>query len=348
MDYPLVSVLMPAYNAALFLKESIESILNQTYKNFELIIINDGSSDHTEEIINSYKDYRISYFKTPNNNGLVSTLNRGLLHCKGEFIARMDADDWAYPKRLEIQINYLLKNPDIDICGANIALWDGEYTRGKWIFPVNDTDIKANLFLKCSMAHPTIIFRQPLSSPTEQIYNEQYYPAEDYELWVRLMAKKKFHNINKTLLKYRINPNQISYKNSLKQSKMAFKISWEQVLNLNLSTEHQTNYKKTHHKLIIGPWPKEKDELIKLISWLKILKCSNEREEKFDKISFNHLLGKKLWEICFFLSSKKINSYGLFYQSKFNAYYTPPYNQKLISFIKNSKYLRIFLSSSFL
>ena len=114
---PKVTVLMPVYNCEKYLRESIESILNQTFKDFEFLIINDGSSDKSAEIVESYNDNRINFVQNEKNIGLAASLNRGLDIAKGEYIARMDADDISLPERLEKQVRFMETNPQIGICG---------------------------------------------------------------------------------------------------------------------------------------------------------------------------------------------------------------------------------------
>ncbi|HGF9542707.1 TPA: glycosyltransferase family 2 protein, partial [Acinetobacter baumannii] len=115
----LVSVVLPAYNAELYLKEAIDSVLSQTFTDFELIILNDGSIDRTEEIILSYNDSRIVYVKNEKNLGLIGTLNKGINLAKGKYIARMDADDICLPERFKKQVDFLEKNNEIDLIGTN-------------------------------------------------------------------------------------------------------------------------------------------------------------------------------------------------------------------------------------
>ena len=118
----LVSVIMPVYNGALYLREAIDSILSQTHTNLELIIINDGSNDNSEEIILSYEDNRIRYIINEKNSGICVTLNKGLDIAKGKYIARMDCDDISCPERLQMQIEYMEQNPSIGVLGSDIIV----------------------------------------------------------------------------------------------------------------------------------------------------------------------------------------------------------------------------------
>ena len=116
MTQPKVTILMPAYNASLYIKESIESMLNQSFSDFELLIINDGSKDNTSEVVKSIVDERIRLVENEQNLGLANTLNKGMKLAKGEYLARMDADDLSTPNRLQTQVDYLDSHPDVILC----------------------------------------------------------------------------------------------------------------------------------------------------------------------------------------------------------------------------------------
>ena len=182
-----VSVIMAVYNGEKYLNTSIESILNQTLKNFEFIIVDDGSEDKTPEIITGYakKDRRIRIFRNPINIGLTKSLNRAIKISKGEFIARIDVDDIALPKRLEIQLNFLLRNPDYAFCGCNgILKQNGQ----KVLNYFENDEIRKNLIVKNCFSHPTIFIRKNIFE-RYGYYNEKYLYAQDYELWCRLIYK---------------------------------------------------------------------------------------------------------------------------------------------------------------
>lgn len=195
----LVSVVLPAYNAELYLKEAMDSILQQTFTDFELIILNDGSTDSTEDIILSYEDSRIVYVKNQENLGLIGTLNKGISLAKGKYIARMDADDIALPERLNKQISFLEANTQYGVVGAFAQIID---SKDIYKVPVTNEAIKAFLYIDSPFIHPSVVIRKDLLS--SNMYDHQYHRIEDYELWVRLSAQTKFYNIPEILLKYRI------------------------------------------------------------------------------------------------------------------------------------------------
>lgn len=211
MNRQLVSVVLPVYNSSAFLTESIRSILDQDYPNFELIIINDGSTDDSDAVIKSFVDDRIRYFHHPANRGLIAVLNEGLGLAKGELIARMDADDRALPQRLSLQVNEFLKDKELGFCGtAYVSV--SEHGRKQHRFTANDAMIRSELFFRCPIAHPTVMFRRSAIAVTGP-YDPAFPSAEDYELWTRMaMAGLRSKNITIPLLEYRIHEQQITQK----------------------------------------------------------------------------------------------------------------------------------------
>lgn len=208
---PLVSVILPAYNAESFITETIQSILNQTYQNFELIVINDASTDNTESAVNSFNDSRIKYFANSTNLKLIKTLNKGISLSKGKYIARIDADDICHPRRLELQVTFLTNNPDIAVVGTDIYLIDKSglvYGRGVSI-ETRPNFIKWSLQRRCCLYHPSVMFNKQLVG-TSLYYDEKFINAEDYELWLRLTSTFKIANIHKPLVFYRIHNASIS------------------------------------------------------------------------------------------------------------------------------------------
>lgn len=205
MKIPRLTVIMPAYNAEKFLEESISSILNQTFPDFELLIGDDGSTDHTLEIIRSFSDERIIVIRNEKNLGIPYTLNGLIKASKGEYIARQDSDDISLPKRLEKQVDFLDKNPEIGLCGTQIT-WFGS-KRKRIRVPLQDEDIKASMLVFNPICQPTVMYRK--SSLTKQ-YNPSFEVAEDYELCYELSKETKLANLPDILLKYRWHGNSIS------------------------------------------------------------------------------------------------------------------------------------------
>ncbi len=205
---PVVSIVMPAYNAEKYLREAIESILSQTFTDFEFIIINDGSTDRTKEIILSYDDPRIVYIENEKNSGICVTLNKGLDVARGKYIARMDSDDISLPERLTAQVEYLDKHNGIGIIGSDIIVF-GEGIDARIFNQVYDENLcSAGLLFNPCFAHPSVMWRKNLMEEYNLRYEDQYRGLEDLRMWWRFAKITNLANISEPLLKYRHHPSQ--------------------------------------------------------------------------------------------------------------------------------------------
>lgn len=207
---PQITVLMPAYNAADYIGEAIASVLAQTFTDFELLIVNDGSTDDTVAIINSFRDDRIVLINQP-NAGVAAALNTGLKHARAPYIARFDADDVCYPQRLEKQLGFLLHNPDYIMVGSDV---DYIQENGDFMFHFHciahtHQQIIDKLYFYCPFVHPAVMYKK------ESICQEGGYPThahnfEDYLLWTQLAKAGKLYNIPEALIKYRLNSSSVT------------------------------------------------------------------------------------------------------------------------------------------
>lgn len=207
---PLVSVVMPVYNGEKYLAEAVESILNQTFRDFEFIIIDDGSTDGTAQILEQYGrgDSRIRICHQE-NAGVVAACNRGIGLARGKYIARMDADDIALRHRFQAQVGFLESNPDVALVGSAISFIDAEGRGHGQImrYPTSDSAIRRILYYGNCFAHPSIMMRRQAVSAVGG-YRECCSPAEDYDLWLRLAERFKVANLAEPLLLYRIHHRQ--------------------------------------------------------------------------------------------------------------------------------------------
>lgn len=225
---PLVSVIMPVYNTAEFVTDAIESILSQTYRNFELIVIDDGSTDNTPEIL---RDYKSRYPKTiclitlKRNIGDSQTTNIGFRVAKGEFIARMDADDVSHPERIVKQVAYMLKHPKVIMLGtqAEIINENGEKI-GEKIFPTKHTNIYKDYAIYHPMLHPSCLLRRALLPKKEFLYESGHRPNDDYYTFFKFLNYGEFANLPEKLLYYRIHSKNISLQNLKKRFYNTLKI----------------------------------------------------------------------------------------------------------------------------
>lgn len=195
-----ISVLMPLYKTNPGqLKQAINSIISQTYQDFELLILDDCPEDNREEIVKSYQDTRIKYFKNNVNMGITPTRNKLVKMATGKYLAVMDHDDIAMPTRFAEQVNMLDTHPEIGVIGCHIEL----FPNTKIVqFPEHNNQIEEYLMQGCGIAHTGAMIRANILS--ENPYEEEFSPSEDYALWCRLIGKTKFYNIPKVLMQYRI------------------------------------------------------------------------------------------------------------------------------------------------
>lgn len=201
---PTISVIMATFDSLPYLKDAVESILKQTFKNFEFIIVNDASNDATASYLKSLKDSRIKVITNKKNLGLAQSLNEAIRAAKGEYIARMDADDISLTERLKTQLEFLEKHPEIDLCGAWVDLINEEdQIVGEKRYPVNNAEIKQGLKWYQPIVHPTFMAREIIFRKLGG-YDPNFDYAEDYEFLSRAMKKYQFANIPKKLLKWRL------------------------------------------------------------------------------------------------------------------------------------------------
>ena len=200
---------MPVYNCELYIKEAVDSILNQTFADFDFLIIDDASTDKTVSIIKEYKDSRIQLIEKTVNTGYTISLNYGLKVAKGEYIARMDGDDISLPNRFEKQIAFLDSNPDVVLCGAAIKVIDSDRVI---MYPESHDNIKLEFLTQNCIVHPSVMIRKSILDFHSLTYDINKEPAEDYNLWVKLLNYGKLYNIQEVLLYYRVHSCQVSQK----------------------------------------------------------------------------------------------------------------------------------------
>ena len=208
-NFPLISVLMPAYNSEKYIAEAIQSILNQTFQNFEFHIINDGSSDGTAGVIDSFNDPRIVKSHEPKNRGLVATRNALIGRARGKYIAYLDNDDIAFPDRLEKQLAFL-EADKADLCSGAYQTFNmetGKRRNSKERY--TDSDIKALISVYCPLCNPAVMGRTEIFKKFP--YKSGNDHAEDYSLWQEIaLAGYRLANLKDQLITYRIHPKQIS------------------------------------------------------------------------------------------------------------------------------------------
>lgn len=243
-NQPLISVVMPAYNAEKYIAESIESILNQTFKNFELIILNDNSSDKTKDIVLSYaqNDNRIVYVEKQSNHGPATLRNEGISLAKGSFFALNDADDLSESTRFEKQIAVFNNHPNVAVCGSWILNFGDNMDSYVFEAPQNPIDIKLLFLSYDCLANSSAMFRKSCVEDLE--YQKEYVPAEDYKLWSEVIVKQDFFIIQEALVHYRQHENNISKTKAYNLAISDLKIKTELFKNIFDLNDSDFDYKK--------------------------------------------------------------------------------------------------------
>ncbi len=284
---------MPAYNTDEFIGDSIVSVLNQSYHDLELIIINDGSTDNTKKVVESFDDTRIKYFENIKNSGIVFSRNRGLDLAQGDFIAMLDSDDIANHEKFEKQIAFLKKNKDFGMVGswARFINEKGKRMPGGWKLKAPSEMIPAIMLFKNYFLQSSVLYRRECIS--HYSFNKDYNIGEDYVIWFEILKKWKGWNLQQYLVSYRVHNESITKKfkeEKLKREKGVFKLMLSD-LTIEPSNEELKMHIMIHDNkqivnyktlLSIEEW------LLKIVSKNKILNVYNHR--MLTRVVFNRWL----------------------------------------------------------
>ena len=295
-----IGVLMPVYNAEPYIKEAIDSILNQTYSNFDFYIINDGSSDKSDEIIRSYTDERIHYLVNDQNRGLVYTLNRGLDLIENEFIARMDNDDIAFPDRFEKQLKFMDSHQNIVACGSQVQYFGTSDIIPE--YPLNHDEIKARFITANAIVHPTAFIRSEFINEQNIRYDEEHTYLEDYNFWLDVSRKGKLANHPEILLKYRWHGQNMTAEGTEKRQDRYKKI-YHFILE-ELGIEPTEERKQLHLELSLRT--KSIQDVSRLYRHIQLILSQNKDLNIYPQKELKIVL-EKLWDKIFF----KVRDSGL-------------------------------------
>ncbi len=296
MISPDITVCMAVYNGERYLQEAIDSILNQTFENFEFLIINDGSTDNSENIILQNKDPRIRLINNLKNQGLIFTRNIGLQEAKGKYIAILDSDDIALPQRLEIQYNFMESHPDIAICGSKALQFN--YVNEEVLIDVPTDYLAERLIFGNVFVNSSIILKRAAALQVGGYQN--YSLGEDYDLALRVSEYYPIANLNEILVKYRIHQHNITLRENKALSQEELKII--KALYLRWSIDISEREIAIHHAILHNHL---KDYSTKdFLLLLKKLKIGNSSSKRFPVPNFNRILHLKWFEILRTLKKK--------------------------------------------
>jgi len=302
---PKVSILMPVYNAGQYLSRALDSILAQGFRDWELILINDGSTDNSESIITQYDDERIYYIKNPVNLKLIKTLNKGIDYCGGQYIARMDADDICHPDRLKRQVEFLDSKPECLMCGTSAIVIDGNEKKTGKIRNLTDNDyLQISLMFSPSFIHPSMMIRSEVLQHNR--YDEAYKHVEDYDLWCRIAKQGKIANIDSELFEYRWHDSNVSVVHNKAQEELKDKIIKDEISRLGIiPTEDELYFHKITFQLYnLGSRLDVSIDLFKEVSgWFSKLIHQNSIKQVYSQPALIAFLWSRWAVLC--ISQKK-------------------------------------------
>jgi len=313
---PKVTVLMPVYNGERYLREAIDSILSQTFRDFEFLIIDDGSTDSSVKIIQSYRDGRIRFIGNEMNIGLPSTLNKGIELASGEYIVRMDSDDISLPTRIEKQVRFMDNNPEVGVCGTwikYIGVPRRPWRSSIYKFPTKHKDIKSRLLFGSNFCHPSVIMRKSLVERFHLRYDPEHYYTEDYGLWQTCSFCFPLANIPEVLLLYRVHPGSIT--NSKKT------IEFENIQRINRLNFQNLGIGFTPEELLVYrnyPIDFKPEFLIKFHLWLQRLQKANSVKQIYPEPEFSYALSEEWFFACYRSSGLGIKVWFLFWRLPFS------------------------------
>jgi len=327
MEAPLVTVLMPVYNGEAYLSEAIESILLQSYTNFEFLILNDGSSDRSEEIIQSYTDSRIRLINNATNMQLIATLNRGLDLAQGKYIVRMDADDISLPQRIERQVEWLEKNPEYGLVGSWFEDFNGTDTIRTIKYSSDDTHIRIRHLYQTHIAHPTAVLRKSVIDEHNLRFNPEFVHGEDYAFWVQMSAYCKLSNYPEMLVRKRDHPRNISNKYAQTQQDTCAKVKQTQFEKMGLTISREEI--ELYTRFANPDWTFSLQEMEIMHILIEKMASENERTNFISKEALKTYLAEKWFHLC--LQNLRIGKAGLSWWNRlsFRNAYTSPLKSKI-------------------
>ena len=293
---PLLSVIMPVYNAEKFLSDAMKSVLGQSFKNLELIIINDGSTDKSELVVQSFTDERIRYFKNEENSGIVYSRNRGLKLAKGDFIGMVDADDIVYPEKFEKQIEFLKQNPEYGFVGSWARFIDenGKRIPGGWKLKASPEKIPAIMFFKNYFLQSAVVYQKDCIKNFS--FTKGFEIGEDYLIWYQMLKKYKAWNFPEYLVDYRMHQHNITVKQKEKGYELEreiFRIQFKE-LGIEATDEELDIHMKIRYTETINS-----TELLKEIEkWLMKILRYNDLNKVYDKKHLYEVVTNRWMKVC--------------------------------------------------
>jgi len=337
MDEPLVTVIMAVYNTGPYLKDAIESILNQSYTHIEFIIINSGSTDNSAQVIASYNDKRIRFINKTSNENWLENINQALKEAKGNYIARMDHDDISLKDRLRKQIDFLNLHPEIGMCGTWMRTF-GEGSSKVFKYPLTPEECKVHLLFNIPILHPSLVLRKALVEKYGIKYKQEFFPADDMELLAVNSDQIKYANIPEVLFHYRVHEKQAS--NTMSEVHDKLKLKVQLIMLRKILPDNTSDEIDLFWKISFNHFDYTTEFLKRCETLLKKITGNNKVMKVFDQEALEDKIQQVWFSLCTDLASHKVYTFKIFSTSTlikvlhFNMAYIRFYIKNFLILIK--------------
>ncbi len=292
---PRVTVLMSVHDGEPYLRDAVASVLCQTMRDFEFLILDDGSSDASASIIESFGDPRIRLVRNPANLGLAASLNRGLDLARGAYVARMDSDDISLPGRLAAQAAFLDASPRVSVCGSWVEII-GQRAGHVWRYPTDPDEIRCRLLFEPPLAHPSVMMRKAHLDEAGLRYDPAFRRAQDYDLWVRAVPRLVLTNLPEVLFLYRIHPGQAGESHFEEQQEFAGRARVAEIGKLGIRP--MPGEFRVHQALSTGKISTDRDFVECAGAWLARIQAANDAHGLYPEPGFSRSLGERWFSLC--------------------------------------------------
>jgi glycosyltransferase involved in cell wall biosynthesis len=332
---PLITVLLSTYNAESYIREAVESVLNQTFQDFEFIIFEDCSQDCTLEILKSYNDPRIKLIINEENQGLTKNLIQGMASARGEFIARMDADDICMPNRFERQLEYFRDHPDVSVLGSAVTFFKDDGTEVTCFQPEAHDEIMVALFLSFTLLHPSVMMRKTALDKYNLTYDPFFRYSQDHDLWTRAIRNIRVANVPEPLIWMRHHNEKISIRNKNQQEDLSNIIRKRQLDELQISYSEQ---ELASFNIACGMLIDFKAEQLKDLEsiYLKILNA-NQKYSLFEQNILQRSIAKTFRVICMMILCQRNLAGNAYWSSNIRKYDTITFRQRMALFYRTAR-----------
>jgi glycosyltransferase involved in cell wall biosynthesis len=307
---PRIAVVLPVYNGEKYIAEAIQSVLSQTFTDFELLVIDDGSTDRTREVLSGFTDARMRVIHFPAHRGLVPALNTGIRGSRSEFIARMDADDICMPQRFERQVAFLRSHVQIGLCGTWTRSFGDETVEMRP--PIKPEDVRARLFFGWAIDHPSILMRRDFLEQHGLMYDDRFQHVEDFDFFIRAAEVTNLANVPEVLLHTRAHPQEVSVIHRSEQLPTETRLLARQLRSL---IPDATQEEESFHLRLLTGTVDASTSLTRAGQWLVRLDRANQERSRYDQAAFRRELGRKLYDVHMRASSAGVRVLASYWKS---------------------------------